>query len=357
MNKRMMILILSLRGGGAERVASILSSVLADRGEDVHVVIYERKDNECQLSDKVKFHLLKQPHGDNKIWRLVNRIRGLRNLIKEINPDVIIPFLALPTVHAYFATRGLGIRFIATVRNNPILYPNNKKLRNLVNWITKQADGIMLQTEGQRTFFEVQENKTFVVCNPVKQEMLDAEYQYNEEAKVIATFGRLNEQKNHALLIKAFAKVTKKYPSIVLNIWGEGEEKSNLEQQIAEMKLEDKVFLQGNTPDVKNELVKTDIFVLSSDYEGLPNALMEAMAVGLPCISTDCPTGPRDLIKDSENGLLVSVGSDEAMADAMIKLLDSAVLREQIGQNAAQTMRLNYSAEIIADKFMEAIWK
>lgn len=140
----------------------------------------------------------------------------------------------------------------------------------------------------------------------------------------IVTCGRLTEQKNHRLLIDAFAEVQKIYPFATLKIYGEGVLREKLQNQIDSLNLNEKVFLMGATNDVAKALQTADLFVLSSDYEGMPNALMEAMAAGVPCISTDCPCGgPRELFGEDASDKLVPCNDSAQLAEAICKVLET----------------------------------
>lgn len=355
--KRILFVTLSLGGGGAERVVSILSSELAERGEDVHLLLFERSAKEYALSEKVKVHEFGQPGGWCKLHRIYRRIRRMRKMIQEIAPDIILPFLAMPTAYTYLASLGLkNISFVTTVRNNPSLYPKSPLMRKLVNHITEKSDGIMLQTEEQREYFlDSLSSKIFVVPNPVKQEMLDTVYHYRPEVKRIVSMGRLTKQKNHPLLIKAFAKFSAPFEDLHLVIYGEGEERENLEALVKELGLSQKVSLPGKTSQVSEVLSEADLFVLSSDYEGLPNTLIEAMAVGLPCISTACPTGPKDLIQSGQDGLLTKVGSEEELCMAMEMFRGSFEDRKRMGMASKQKIRENFSIGKIVDMFEKQV--
>lgn len=350
-----MMITLSLSGGGAERVVSVLASELAEKNYPVSVVVYDRKEKEYPISSKLKLQVLKRPKGGNKISRLYNRILEIRQLIKKEQPDVVIPFLALPTMHTWLAVRGLKCKLYATIRNNPKIYPPQFLLRTICNYITKKSDGIMLQTKGQINYLQSCRDKCFIIPNPVKQEMIDTVYTCSQQVTTVATFGRLNKQKNHSLLIRAFRMISEEYPEIKLNIWGAGEEHDALCVLIEELGLEGRATICGSTNHVAQELKKTDIFILSSDYEGLPNALMEAMAVGVPCISTNCPTGPSDLIENGKSGILVEMGNELKMAEKMRELIGDYALRCLLSQNAKKIMREQYSPEKIADKFMREV--
>lgn len=355
MGKRVLFITFSLAGGGAERVVSILGSNLAEEGKDIHLIIYDRKEKEYPISPKVKLYVLEPSKGKTRLSRLINRVLEIRKLVETIKPDVVVPFLAKPTEHMFLATQGMKLKLVCTIRNNPKLYPSQKSLRFFVNWITKKAERIMLQTDEQRCYFKNERDKTFVVYNPVKQEMLDAQYYYRTEIRIIATFGRLKEQKNQRLLIEAFSEFLERHSEFELNIWGEGEQKEKLEQLVIDKGLDKKIHLMGSTQNVKKELLNTDIFVLSSNYEGLPNSLMEAMAVGVPSISTNCPTGPKDLIDDNVNGLLVATGSKEELVAAMSRLADDFKMRKFIGTNAKKTMQ-NFTEGKISNDFWRNLW-
>lgn len=353
--KRTMIIILSLSGGGAERVVSVLASELAEKDYPISVAVYDRKENEYPISPKLIIHELEKPHGKNKIMRLINRIRELRQLVITEKPDVVIPFLAMPTVHTWMAVQGMKCEFYSTIRNNPKVYPPQFLLRTISNYITRKSDKIIIQTKEQEKYIQSCRNKCVIMPNPVKQEMIDAEYTPAEEVSTIATFGRLNKQKNHGLLIRAFKLISEEYPNVRLYIWGTGEEYDALWKLIKELGLVGRALVCGSTTNVVDELKKTDIFVLSSDYEGLPNALMEAMAVGVPCVSTNCPTGPRNLIDNKKNGLLVEIGNELRLAEALKELINNYSLRCTIGKNAKATIKRQYSPEAISEEFRRVI--
>ena len=350
MKKKVVFIILSLFGGGAERVVSILANALADRNWDVSVILYQRKQWEYPLLENVKLHVLPSFEQDNPIAKRLKYIAHIRKILTDEKADVVVPFLAIPTVHTYFASRGLKCRFIATVRNNPDRYPAQRYLRLLVNYCTVRADCVMYQTEEQRSFFQKAKN-TFIIHNPVNPDMLRVDFPYRAAVTNISSFGRLSKQKDHGLLIRAFSRLAAEYPQVCLQIFGEGEERAELERLIARLGLCGRVRLMGSTDNVLAQMRQSDMFVLSSAYEGLPNALMEAMAAGLPCVSTRCPTGPGDLIDDGENGILVPVGDETAMADAMRKLMEDSGLRKRLGTNARQKIRDHYTVEQVVSDF------
>lgn len=351
MKKKVVFVILSLYGGGAERVVSVLSNALVEDGVSVALVLYGRKEVEYPIDPRVQIEVLDSQEGKNPVAKHLGYIHEIRTVLEKIQPDVVIPFLAGPVFHTYYATRGKKYQVFATVRNNPKQYPSQKWLRLLANHCTRKMDGIIFQTEEQVNFFP-SAKKTFVLHNPVNPDMLEASYQYNDTVKCIATFGRLSQQKNHRLLISAFYELAEKYPEITLKIYGDGEERENLQNMIEEKKLVNRVQLMENTKDVKGKMQETDIFVLSSDFEGLPNALIEAMAMGIPCVSTACPTGPRDLIVNGKNGLLVPCGDTKAMRDAIEQMILDENFRERCGRKGKEKIKCGYHTDC-ATKMIE----
>lgn len=221
-------------------------------------------------------------------------------------------------------------------RVDPAVYPAN--IAKLLKKYARKADGFVFQTEDARAWYgdSVKDIKTAVIPNAINPVFIRPKYA-GEKRKVIAGAGRLNDQKNFSLLIGAFAQIAPEFPDYNLVIYGEGEKRRELEKLVEELGLRERVSLPGNIQNIADEMEQNSLFVLSSDYEGMPNALMEAMALGLPCISTDCPCGgPRFLIQNGENGILVPVGNEEKMTEAMRRVLEDKMLKEKLAKNAVQ---------------------
>ncbi|WP_052476256.1 glycosyltransferase [Cohnella kolymensis] len=196
-------------------------------------------------------------------------------------------------------------------------------------------DGFVFQTQGaQRYFPHSIQKRSVVINNPVYMKFDDYRIP-NERRKVIVNVGRLHKQKNQRLIINAFAKISNDFPEYTLEIYGEGELKRELETQINDLKLSDRVSLKGTTKNLMNEIVNASLFVLSSDYEGMPNALMEAMALGIPSISTDCkPGGARELINSGINGFLCNRNSEDELSECMKYILENPSKATDMGIQA-----------------------
>jgi glycosyltransferase involved in cell wall biosynthesis len=205
---------------------------------------------------------------------------------------------------------GLGIKHIISERNDPAHFGGSTITRIVSRLLMRKANGFVFQTKDAQAFYGGEIAKhSVIIPNPlfIGDDYPDTQY-VGEREETIVTTGRLNKQKNHPLLIRAFKRIAVEFPEYKLIIYGEGPERQNDEALISELGLQERVLLPGTINDVPAKIYKSSLYVLSSDFEGMPNALMEAMALGLPCISTDCPCGgPRELIYKGYIGMLVPV--------------------------------------------------
>jgi len=244
-------------------------------------------------------------------------------------------------------------KFIFTVRNSPWQVANGSLSRH----IAKTADAIMLQNREQAEFFpESYRDRMYIVPNPVAGKFQSSQkLHYARQLTRICTVGRLHPQKNFPLLISAVKEVRSQHPDIILQIYGEGEERKRLEELIAQEHLSDVCYLMGRTSQVENVLKETDLFVMSSDYEGMPNALIEAMATGVPCISSDCRTGPRSLIKEGQTGLLFKTGDLADLTQKLDWALQHPPEMNQMGKAAREDVMHTYQIENTLSSFIKMI--
>lgn len=252
---------------------------------------------------------------------------------------------------------GLHIPIVVSERNNPWIRPINKVNRVLRRIFYRFADGYVFQTKEARSFFSKKiQNTSTIILNPLDLTRLPKSFPEVREKRVVAV-GRLDTQKNHDLLIRAFAQFYKRYPEYKLDIYGNGDEKENLSQLAKSLLPHESYMFYEPTNEVLFEINNAAMFVLSSDYEGLPNALIEAMSIGLPCISTDCPSGgPRELIKSGINGILVPVNNDTELTNAMIKIAEDKEFSRVLGNNAYNIRNLVETNKIIHEwsKYLES---
>ena len=325
----------AIHEGGAERVMVNLASNFANEGDNVILITSFKDSWEYPYSTKIKRYILEENKTfRSKIKRNIFRILELRKVLKVESPDCIVSFMAEPNYRAIIASHGLKIKTIISVRNDPNKeYPG--KIGNLLGKkLLPLADGCVFQTsEAQRWFPKKLQDKSQIIFNAVKEDFFEINRQVVKNT--IVTCGRLEEQKNHKMLINAFELVLKKHPDAKLMIYGEGKLRSDLTELIKSKGIEQNVLLCGNSNNVPEVLSKAEIFVLSSDYEGMPNALMEALAAGVPCISTDCPCGgPKSLITDKVNGRLISIKNEQQLANVLVELLDNKEMATGLGTEA-----------------------
>lgn len=310
-----------LAGGGAERVVSNLANQLAAAGETVAIVTSFPTENEYPVSDAVtRYQLDGEKPKTGFVAKNYHRIRALRKLLKREKPDLLIAFMAEPNYRAVLAAKGLKTPVMISVRNDPNKEYAGRFGRFLGKHLLPSADACVFQTEDAKAWFpEKLQKKSRIIFNQVAEVFYETER--SDTPRDVVTFGRLTEQKNQEMLIRAFARIAPEVDDNLI-IYGNGELREALEKVVDELGMKERVFLPGATRDVANILSAAKLFVLPSDYEGMPNALMEAMAAGVPAISTDCPCGgPRMLLEDGKFGVLTPVGDEDALAEKMKTLL------------------------------------
>ena len=355
MNK-IMFYINAIHDGGAERVMVNLTKYFSENNYDTVLVTSFRDAWEYPVASTVRRLSLEETEiKQSRLKRNISRIAKLRALCKQEKPDVLVSFMEEPNFRAILATRGLPVKTLVSVRNDP-----NKEYAGKLGWfvgkvLLPMADGCVFQTsDAQKWFPERLQKKSRIIYNAVKEDFYQVER--TPVRGEIVTCGRLTEQKNHKLLINAFAEVQKIYPYATLKIYGEGALREELQDQINTLDLNEKVFLMGATNNVAKALQTADLFVLSSDYEGMPNALMEAMAAGVPCISTDCPCGgPRELFAEELADKLVQCGNVEELAEKICKALEAAEngMKEKNRAKAFRPVRVNAMWEEYIMKIVE----
>lgn len=333
------LLIGSLSGGGAERVVCNLANYLANNGHEVTVLTVSDQQT-YKINSNVK-HIVLYGESNSKLpHKMINVIRLYRmnHYFRKANVDIYITFL--PKLNSFILAQKRFIKcpVILAERADPATFCNtSEKNRKIFEKYYPLADGYIFQTEDARNYYKTQginiENSV-VIPNAINPEFIRPQYR-GERRKVIVGAGRLTKQKNFSLLIRAFSEISEDFPEYELEIYGDGPLKNDLINEAKELGVNEKVKLLGYVENLGDKIQDATMFVLSSDFEGMPNALMEAMALGLPVISTDCPAGgSKYLIENGNNGLLVSVNDINTLKKAMGDLLANSEFRNELGKNA-----------------------
>lgn len=339
-----------LKSGGAERVVANLSNEFV-KNNSVFIATTVDENSDYIIDKNVKIICLDDGKKNNFFKKNIIRIKNLKKLINEEKIDIAISFLPEPSYRLMIAKNN-KIKTIISERNDPNIEYNSFIKKILTKLLYCKADGFIFQTEDAKKWFcKKIQKKSIVIPNPINEKFISNAY-YGKREKTIVNVGRLVKQKNQKMLIDAFNEVHKKHNEYILKIYGDGELYDELKKQIKNLKLEDYVFLMGKKNDIKKEIYKSGIFVLSSDYEGMPNSLMEAMALGIPCISTDCPIGgPNFLIENNKNGLLFQVNNKDELVANINLLIENEQLAKELSNNA------NKICEILNPKIINRKWR
>jgi len=348
----------SLSRGGAERVVTTLARQMKNQF-DVTVITDTVSGNEYDAVDfeRINMGYVVYPDILRRVVHKVFYLIRLKRKIKKINPDVVISFSIDSALRMKKAMGKTSIKQILSVRSNPSVdYKCKEEIEKVVVQI-KDFDGFVFQTEQQRDFFgkEIAE-KSVIILNPMAEEFLN-EIASGEKRREVATFGRLTKSKDHVTLLHAYDLAAEKLPDYIFSIYGEGELREEMEKIHRTLTYSERIVLQGECSNVKERMRQTEVFVLSSANEGLPNALMEAMAMSLPVISTACPCGgPETVIEQGINGLLVPVGDKKAIADAIVDLCTNREKARKLGEEATK-LKLRCNPQIIAEQWKNYIQK
>jgi len=362
--KNIIIIVSAMNLGGAQRVVSILCDHWSKNGYSITLISTFTGEN----TDHYKVNknvILKSLSNNsflptNKIFNLLNKLFQLRKIIKRQNPDIVVSFLTRVNIATALSTIGLKTSIIICERTWTPFATLSKNLYWMYRFLFRNIKKIIVQTNESKTWlnFYFPGIETYVIPNPVsyplplqKGKILLPHELLSNERKLILACGRLHKFKQFDMLINAFSKIQDKFLDWDLIILGEGEERVNLERLLKKLNISGRVLLPGSAGNMSDWYERADLFVLSSYVEGFPNVLLEAMSYGLPCISFDCDTGPRDMIQHKNNGILVNPNDKEK---GLIKALENIILNEHCRNNIANNAKLirdRYSIETIMKRW------
>ena len=344
---KIVFMIPRLTYSGAPKMMAWVANQMAERGHDVHFVTFFSSEKTRDLHNRIRFHSLNVTQSNNRFKRnttgMIKTLFRLHRYVKSVKADVIVSFLdSVGYTYLPLARLFTKSKIIVSERVDPYAYKGmNAKLRFA---LMKFAHGTVFQTKGAQAFFKgkIYKNST-VIPNPVVieenvKQMQKKRPTYAERDNRIVTVGRLSlNQKRQDLLIEAFSLLHKEYPYLQLIIYGDGQDKQKIQALIEKKGLQDSVILAGRIKEVEKQIFNAKAFVLSSDFEGIPNALIEAMSIGVPCVATDCsPGGAALLIENGKNGYLVPCNDTQALKEKLKELIEFPAISEQFSQNSIE---------------------
>lgn len=324
----------SLGDGGAERVLSILSHRLVQHYDCVEYITWHNLPVFYNIDQRIKIVNIEKECRSKSLFK---KMCWFRQYVKTEKPDLILAFSAPFNMLTISSLLFSNNRIIACERTDPRSFRWGRHFEILRNLLYRKTIGILTQTQVSKEYFKRSlYEKTHIIYNPISmdKEVVGSALKTQKE-DIIVTAARLAKEKNHILLIKAFARFKRKHPRYKLKIYGEGQEREQLETFVKLLNLEDSVELPGKTKDLWNKIKSARMFIMTSFVEGMSNSMIEAMCLGLPTISTKV-SGATDLIVDNENGILIDINDEDALYKSLCKLAENDDLRIKLGQNGAK---------------------
>jgi len=341
MKKKIVFVITSLNSGGAERVLANLVNTFSIDFE-VHLILLYNEPLFYKLDQTVTIHYLKANYTPSKtiFHALALNIYFIRKLIKIFRLNkyaVVIGFTKSVNVLSVISAKYLSVPCIISERNNPLVSLVNPIWNFLQYFIYSFSDALVVQTNFNKENYQKKLNSDIiaVIPNPISEDFLSLRKFYGERANVILTVGRLDKNKNQRLLIEAFANLN--VGNWKLIIVGDGVLRNDYIGLTASLGIADKVEFVGNVSNVWDYYNQAKIFAFTSNSEGFPNALLEAMSFGLPCISTDCDSGPAEIIINDESGYLIEINNRMQLEDRLSQLINNQAICDKFSQNAIST--------------------
>ena len=370
---RILLLVSSMNAGGAERVAASLANAWVGEGHDVCLMpTYSHGNGRSfyPLDAAVRQVWVSRHLSGPGMFRTLAKPMVLRRLIQAEAPDVIVSFLTNVNVMVLAATKGLNVPTIVCERTNPVASKNvSPVLARLRRLLYPQADAVMLQTEQAAcTFTQLVPDlrHVAVIPNPLPAALEAAARAADDQAqdapshanvvenagrKQLCAMGRFVATKRFDMLINVFAELAADFPDWDLTIWGDGPLHGAMQEKVRQAGLQERISLPGKTDAPWEALEAAQAFVMTSEVEGFPNVLLESMALGLPCVTMDCPSGPAELSREGRDAILVGLNDEAGLQEALRQVMTDEVLRRDLGHRATISVRDRYSMAAVLERW------
>lgn len=346
MSKEVIFVNSSLTQGGSEKAMSLIANYCVENGIKTHMLLLRNEERTYSINPKVDCIQFEYKY-DNKFYKLVKRIIMMRKIFKNTKAKTIVSFMDDINMVTIIASLGLRKKVIISERAFPLV--GRSKLSKVMEKILyPMADIIVFQTDMAKKCYSNEIQKKGIVIPNAINNNLPKRNKDNIEKNIIAA-GRFVRQKNFEMLIRAFSKINKIYPEYNLIIYGQGELLSEYKKLVKELEIEKKVFFPGYISNVNEKMASSEIYVSCSNYEGISNSMLEALAIGIPTISTDCPVGGAALaIENNVNGILISVEDEEALYNSINKIIADKEFASRISLEAMK-IKERFSLNKIGD--------
>lgn len=344
------MIIRSLHYSGAPKMFLWVARQLAKREIDVIILTWANK-NSVKIPEGIRYINV-----DLQNVSLIHKIIVIHEIIKRESPDISLSFLLDSNIFNIVGCCGLKTKSVVCERNDPYK-PGYYKLKILYP-IFRFAKGAVFQLPKVCDYYSIIKAPTAIIPNPVPNPQCTDILPISKRSNSFVSLGRLDIfQKRTDLLIDSFSLVLRKYPAYKLEIWGDGPDEMKLKKQVSKLGIENSVIFRGVSENPLHSMSLSKFFVLSSDFEGIPNSLIEAMSIGMPCISTDCrPGGASFLIKNGKNGIIVPKGNADALSKAMIFFIENQAKAQQLGLEAKHIVEV-FNEEVISKMWSDYLFK
>lgn len=351
----MVLFIGQLASGGAEKVLTMIANHYCWKGYEVEIVmLLGNTVNRDHFGLYDSINVVDLSNKGSYFSNAFSWLKNIRAYLKTVKPNVVISFIGRINALVLTASIGIKIPIIVSERNDPKNDGRSHVMQRYCDWIYRKAAAIVYQTSYQKGCFSNRHSyKSYIVPNPIKILPVPTT---NVDAKLVVTAGRLQPSKNHLMLVRAMGIVNRTCPHVRCEIYGDGDLKDSLSDVINKLHLEGVVKLAGKKSNITDYVASSSVFVMTSEFEGLSNSLIEAMMLGKVCVSTDYP-GVEDLIEDGKTGLIVKRNDAEGLAKAIINVITDTTGKYDVLRANARTKVMTFDDKSVLSKWDEIIDK